>query len=137
MNASKTIGIVGCGTMGTGIAIVAARAGFKTRIYDVKAEPLANARQQAAAFLKKSVERGKLAAGEDPVVEAAIVKDLGNAYEQALPRLVQAALDVDLAGRDNLARLLKWLMLIAPSFSLRGGTPEVLRGIIAKGLGLR
>ena len=79
----------------------------------------------------------KLAAGEDPVVEAAIVKDLGNAYEQALPRLVQAALDVDLAGRDNLARLLKWLMLIAPSFSLRGGTPEVLRGIIAKGLGLR
>jgi len=70
MNASKTIGIVGCGTMGTGIAIVAARAGFKTRIYDVKAEPLANARQQAAAFLKKSVERGKLAAGEDAFIMA-------------------------------------------------------------------
>jgi hypothetical protein len=35
----------------------------------------------------------KLAAGEDPVVEAAIVKDLGNAYEQALPRAVQAAVD--------------------------------------------
>jgi 3-hydroxybutyryl-CoA dehydrogenase len=65
MNASKTIGIVGCGTMGTGIAIVAARAGFKTRIYDLKPEPLENARKQAAAFLKKSVERGKLAAGED------------------------------------------------------------------------
>lgn len=70
MNSSKTIGIVGCGTMGTGIAIVAARAGFKTRIYDVKAEPLANARQQAAAFLKKSVERGKLAAGEDAFIMA-------------------------------------------------------------------
>ena len=79
----------------------------------------------------------KLDAGEDPVIEAAIVKDLGNAFEQALPRLVQAALDVDLAGSDDLARLLKWLLLIAPSFSLRGGTPEVLRGIIAKGLGLR
>ena len=61
MNAKQTIGIVGCGTMGTGIAIVAARAGFKTRIYDLKPEPLENARKQAAAFLKKSVERGKLA----------------------------------------------------------------------------
>ena len=70
MNASKTIGIVGCGTMGTGIAIVAARAGFKTRIYDLKPEPLENARKQAAAFLKKSVERGKLAAGEDALIMA-------------------------------------------------------------------
>ena len=70
MNASKTIGIVGCGTMGTGIAIVAARAGFKTRIYDLKPEPLENARKQAAAFLKKSVERGKLAAGEDAQIMA-------------------------------------------------------------------
>ena len=79
----------------------------------------------------------KLAAGEDPVVEAAIVKDLGNAYEQALPRMVQAALDADLAGKSDLSRLLSWLLLASPSFSLRGGTPEVLRGIIAKGLGLR
>ncbi len=70
MNASKTIGIVGCGTMGTGIAIVAARAGFKTRIYDLKPEPLENARKQAAAFLKKSVERGKIAAGEDAQIMA-------------------------------------------------------------------
>ena len=54
MNSSKTIGIVGCGTMATGIAIVAARAGFKTRIYDLRPEPLENARKQAAAFLKKS-----------------------------------------------------------------------------------
>lgn len=68
MNSTRTIGIVGCGTMGTGIAIVAARAGFKTRIYDLRPEPLENARKQAAAFLKKSVERGKLAAGEDALI---------------------------------------------------------------------
>ena len=68
MNSKQTIGIVGCGTMGTGIAIVAARAGFKTRIYDLKPEPSENARKQAAAFLKKSVERGKLAEGEDVLI---------------------------------------------------------------------
>lgn len=79
----------------------------------------------------------KLAAGEDPVVEAAIVKDLGNAYEQALPRAVQAAVNADLAGKSDLSRLLTWILVASPSFSLRGGTPEVLRGIIAKGLGLR
>ena len=80
----------------------------------------------------------KLAAGEDPMVEAAIVKDLGNAYEQAMPRLVQAVVDdVDLADDSRLARLLRFILVQSPSYSLRGGTPEVLRGIIARGLGLR
>ena len=80
----------------------------------------------------------KLAAGEDPMVEAAIVKDLGNAYEQAMPRLVQAVVeDVDIADDSRLARLLKFILVQSPSYSLRGGTPEVLRGIIARGLGLR
>lgn len=65
MSNIKTVGIVGCGTMGTGIAIVAARAGFKTRIYDTRPEMLEQAKKQTAAFLKKSVERGKLAAGKD------------------------------------------------------------------------
>lgn len=80
----------------------------------------------------------KLAAGEDPMVEAAIVKDLGNAYEQAMPRLVQAMVeDVDLAEDSRLARLIRFILVQSPSYSLRGGTPEVLRGIIARGLGLR
>jgi len=80
----------------------------------------------------------KLAAGEDPMVEAAIVKDLGNDYEQAMPRLVQAVVDdIDIGDDSRLARLLSFIMVQSPSYSLRGGTPEVLRGIIAKGLGLR
>ena len=49
----------------------------------------------------------KLAAGEDPMVEAAIVKDLGNDYEQAMPRLVQAVVDnIDIGDDSRLARLL-------------------------------
>jgi Acyl-CoA dehydrogenase, middle domain/Acyl-CoA dehydrogenase, N-terminal domain len=81
----------------------------------------------------------KLAGGEDPVIEAAIIKDMGNSFEQELPKLVQAALPDDFAadGDTVLARLLGQLLLSSPSFSLRGGTREILRGIIARGLGLR
>ena len=79
----------------------------------------------------------KLAAGHDPMVEASIVKDLGNSFEQELPLAVQAVVDVELADNSTLARLLTMLLAVSPSFSLRGGTREILRGIIARGLGLR
>jgi 3-hydroxybutyryl-CoA dehydrogenase len=58
----KTVGVVGAGTMGAGIAIVAARAGFKTRVFDTREDALDRARQQSERFLRKSVERGKLSA---------------------------------------------------------------------------
>jgi hypothetical protein len=81
----------------------------------------------------------RLASGEDPALEAAIVKDLGNAYEQALPRAVQAAMEGpdDLSADSDFARMTALLLQISPSFSLRGGTREILRGIIARGLGIR
>jgi alkylation response protein AidB-like acyl-CoA dehydrogenase len=81
---------------------------------------------------------GQLAEGRDPTVEAAVVKDLGNSFEQDLPRRVQALADVDF-GTDvsPLAGVLAVLVQTSPSFSLRGGTREILRGIIARGLGLR
>jgi len=79
----------------------------------------------------------KLAQGQDPSVEAAIVKDLGTAFEQSLPVLAQDLLEVDLSDQSDLARLLAYLLQVFPSFSLRGGTREILRGIIARGLGLR
>jgi 3-hydroxybutyryl-CoA dehydrogenase len=58
--AIKTVGVAGSGTMGAGIAIVSARAGFKTIVYDKNAEALARARKQTESFFSKSVERGKL-----------------------------------------------------------------------------
>jgi alkylation response protein AidB-like acyl-CoA dehydrogenase len=81
----------------------------------------------------------KLAQGEDPAGEAAIVKDLGNSYEQQVPLAIQTVLDADFDMHDgsDLARTLTLLLQTAPSFSLRGGTREILRGIIARGLGLR
>jgi 3-hydroxybutyryl-CoA dehydrogenase len=56
----KTVGVAGSGTMGAGIAIVAARAGFRTIVYDTREDALARARKQTEGFFAKSVERGKL-----------------------------------------------------------------------------
>ena len=79
----------------------------------------------------------KLARGEDPALEATIVKDLGNSYEQAIPQLVQAAVDFGVADTDVLRSVCFYLLQVSPSFSLRGGTREIVKGIIARGLGLR
>jgi Acyl-CoA dehydrogenase, N-terminal domain/Acyl-CoA dehydrogenase, middle domain len=79
----------------------------------------------------------KLASGEDPFVEAALVKGLGNQYEQDMPRAIQDAVDLDLLGDSEFAQVLHHVLLASPSFSLRGGTKEILRGIVARGLGLR
>jgi alkylation response protein AidB-like acyl-CoA dehydrogenase len=81
---------------------------------------------------------GQLALGKDPVVEAAIVKDLGASFEQRLPAAIQGILDEELqAANPALGAVMSYLLQSSPSFSLRGGTREILRGIIARGLGLR
>jgi 3-hydroxybutyryl-CoA dehydrogenase len=68
MSEIKTIGVAGAGTMGVGIAIVFARAGYRTRIFDVNQQALERARAQAESFLRKSVERGKLAEDQLPQI---------------------------------------------------------------------
>jgi len=81
----------------------------------------------------------RLAAGESPVVEASLVKDLGTSFEQDLPLVIgdDLASHPDEAVDAELYRALLYVTHVAPSFSLRGGTREILRGIIARGLGLR
>lgn len=59
-----TVTVAGSGTMGTGIAIVAARAGFRTIVFDTRQDALDRAREQTEAFLKRSVARGKLSPKE-------------------------------------------------------------------------
>jgi alkylation response protein AidB-like acyl-CoA dehydrogenase len=81
-----------------------------------------------------------LDAGEHPALEAAVVKDLGAVFEQDLPGMAQSLVDSEActeASGTAFAQVLGELVQNAPSFSLRGGTREVLRGIIARGLGLR
>jgi alkylation response protein AidB-like acyl-CoA dehydrogenase len=83
---------------------------------------------------------GMLEAGKEPVVEASIVKDLGTIWEQDLPNQVRRlAAFVDELPRNHpsLARQLDHAIKVAPKLTIQGGTTEVLRGIIARGLGLR
>ncbi|MDY0748184.1 acyl-CoA dehydrogenase family protein [Paucibacter sp. R3-3] len=81
----------------------------------------------------------QLAAGANPALAASCVKDLGTGFEQELPEIAQLLHDTppSTAGGSTHAHVLAQLTQMAPSFSLRGGTREILRGIIARGLGLR
>ena len=82
---------------------------------------------------------GMLQAGQNPNLEASVVKDVGTSFEQEIPETIHSLLGVEprLGSGSDFERTLGFLTEHAPSFSLRGGTREVLRGIIARGLGLR
>jgi alkylation response protein AidB-like acyl-CoA dehydrogenase len=82
---------------------------------------------------------GKLVRGESPLTHAALVKDLGTTLEQQIPDVVARLVGADatLQAPASLLRTLEYVALMAPSYSLRGGTREILRGMIARGLGLR
>ncbi|MEP1213695.1 MAG: 3-hydroxyacyl-CoA dehydrogenase family protein [Marinobacter sp.] len=60
MDDIKTVAVAGAGTMGSGIAIVAARAGFETYLFDTSEDTVARARKQTEGFFAKSVAKGKL-----------------------------------------------------------------------------
>jgi alkylation response protein AidB-like acyl-CoA dehydrogenase len=76
--------------------------------------------------------------GNSLALEAALVKDMGNAHEQEVPEVLRRRLRImpEIDGGE-MASMLAKTILSAPSFTLRGGTPEVLKGMLAKGLGLR
>lgn len=75
-------------------------------------------------------------AGQAPKVQAALVKDIGTRFEQdaveMLWNLCEEELDPEIGG--HFERLLAEAVLTSPSFTIRGGTTEVLRGIAARHL---
>jgi hypothetical protein len=82
---------------------------------------------------------GMLQQGEQPIVEAALVKDIGTAFEREIPETFRhlIATEPTLGDGSSYPELLGMTMLRAPAFTIRGGTREILRGMIARGLGLR
>jgi alkylation response protein AidB-like acyl-CoA dehydrogenase len=81
--------------------------------------------------LARAIDDGRL-----PSTEAALVKELGTRFEQDVVSAILGLIEFepDLAASGLFERLLVTATLTAPSFTIRGGTNEVLRSIVAKGL---
>lgn len=90
------------------------------------------ARLAALRELSLGVAR-RLEAGETPALEAAMVKDLGTRFENEVVDAARSLVVPEEAGAEW--RRLYWESVThAPGFTLRGGTSEILRGIVARGL---
>jgi 3-hydroxybutyryl-CoA dehydrogenase len=64
-NQSEQIAVLGAGTMGAGIAQVAAQAGFETLLYDIQQDFIDSGLGRIRSFLKGSRERGKISAEQE------------------------------------------------------------------------
>lgn len=92
------------------------------------------ARLWALRSLSSEVQ-GLLDDGRSPDIEAALVKDVGSRLEQDIVELARRVIaDMTAAPSPALRRMLHSAQAAAPTFTLRGGTVEILRGIIAKDL---
>jgi len=80
-----------------------------------------------------------LESGEAPNVEAALVKEVGNAFEREVAEAARGLVPAEprMGSEDRFAARLAEAISHAPAFTLRGGTTEILRGIVARGLGVR
>lgn len=93
---------------------------------------------QALRRMSASVA-GRLASGIPVGVEGSLVKDVGTNFEQDLPEVARriAPVEAGLDDDDRYARIMADVILYAPAYTVRGGTREIVRGVIARGLGLR
>jgi len=84
---------------------------------------------------------GLVAEGAHPQTEAALVKELGTQFEREIPDtarlLVPESVRAGFPAEDPFEEALRYTTLYAPALTIRGGTVEILRGIIAKSLGMR
>lgn len=83
---------------------------------------------------------GMLQQGQMPVTEASVVKDLGTAFQQELPEIARTLAQSEAASSEQLEDFLdiaRQATMLSPAYTIQGGTTQILRGIIARGLGLR
>lgn len=100
------VGVCGAGgTMGAGIAIVTARAGFETVCYDLEQKTLDSAATQTSGFFGKSVDRGKMS-GEERDAVLARMRTSTDPGALADCDLVIEAVFEDLGTKQNLFRQL-------------------------------
>jgi acyl-CoA dehydrogenase len=81
---------------------------------------------------------GMLSRKEDAALAAALVKDQGALVEQRLPEVAHQLFGDEVFAADgSFMQVSDYATQASVSYSMRGGTREILRGIIARGLGLR
>ncbi|MCU6598976.1 acyl-CoA dehydrogenase family protein [Peribacillus frigoritolerans] len=80
---------------------------------------------------------GLLEKGITPDVTAALVKDLGTQFESEITEVTRLLVNISHLLPSRFTTLYAEAILHSPGFTLRGGTTEILRGIIAKGVGIR
>jgi alkylation response protein AidB-like acyl-CoA dehydrogenase len=80
-----------------------------------------------------------LETGAAPEVEAALVKELGNRFEREVAETARLLVpsEPSFEASDPFESRLAEAISHAPAFTLRGGTSEILRGIVARGLDVR
>lgn len=105
MTEIRTVGVCGAGTMGSGIAIVAARAGYRVVLYDTQAASLERARRQTEGFLAKSVERGKMTATQAEAALAACTATTDLAGLAGCDIVIEAVFESLPVKRDLFGRL--------------------------------
>ena len=78
---------------------------------------------------------GELERGGSPAIEAALVKDLGTRFEGQVAETARELVPVSARRPGSaFAELLHHVLLAKPGFTLRGGTSEILRTVVAHGL---
>jgi 3-hydroxybutyryl-CoA dehydrogenase len=102
----RTVGVCGAaGTMGAGIAIVAARAGFRTICFDISDAALARATKQTAGFFAKSVERGRLTEDKRDAMLASMESTTDMAALAQCDLVIEAVFEDLAVKRDLLGKL--------------------------------
>jgi 3-hydroxybutyryl-CoA dehydrogenase len=98
--------VVGAGVMGSGIAQVAARAGYRTELYDVAAGAAQRAHERIAESLGRAVEKGRCTAAErdEALARLSLASDLDSAAAAA-DLIIEAAPEDLQLKKDLFARL--------------------------------
>jgi len=95
----RTIGVVGCGIMGSGIVEVCAKAGFQVRTVEVNDEAMARGRRRVETSMARAVERGKLDAADHDAALARVTSST------ALDDLADADLVIEAATESLVTKL--------------------------------
>ncbi|MGQ0662241.1 MAG: 3-hydroxybutyryl-CoA dehydrogenase [Pseudomonadota bacterium] len=101
----KTIGVIGAGQMGNGIAHVAALAGFQVKLFDAVPEALPKALAIIAANLDRQVAKGKIKAADKEAVLKRIATGLDYAIFDDCDLVIEAATENEAIKREVFKKL--------------------------------